>query len=209
MSAEAAQVPGKVLEDKIIEPRGYYAGEVRKGEVFRIIDIEGQQVADFVCFNLNRLEEKLSPPNTANLNRQVFPGVGYTLFSDEAGELMTIVADTCGTHDMLAGACSRFTNERRYGVANTPNCRDNFAEAVKPWGITWKQIPYNMNVFMNCPIQTDGTFTIEEPKSKAGDYIDFQADMDVLVAMSNCPQERNPCNAFRLKPMRAVRYRPD
>jgi uncharacterized protein YcgI (DUF1989 family) len=207
MSTDFEKVPGRILDDKIIDPRGNYAGEVRKGEVFRIIDVEGQQVAGFLCFNLNRLEEKLSPPNTVNLNGQIHPCEGYTLSSDEAGKLMTITADTCGTHDMIAGACSRFTNELRYGEKDTPNCRDNFAAAV--WGITWTQIPYNMNVFMNCPVQSDGTFTIEEPNSKAGNYVDFRADMDVLVAMSNCPQERNKCNAFKLKPMRVIHYRPE
>ncbi|MFB3073511.1 MAG: DUF1989 domain-containing protein [bacterium] len=206
---DADKISGKILEDKIIEPRGYYAREIRKGEIFRIIDIEGKQVADFVIFNLNRLDERLSPENTVNLNRQVYPRLGYSLFSDESGRLMTIVADTCGVHDMLAGACSRFTNELRYGVPNSPNCRDNFATALKPWGLAWKDIPYNMNVFMNCPIQPDGNYTIEEPKSKAGDYVDFRADMDVLVAMSNCPQERNACNAFKLKPLRVMHYRPE
>ena len=208
MTPDAGEVQGEVLEDRIVDPRGHYAREIRQGEVLRIIDIQGQQVADFLAFNLNRLEERLSPENTVNLNRSVFPKVGYTLFSDEAGKLMTIIADTCGVHDMLAGACSRFTNEYRYGVPDTPNCRDNFAAAVKPWGLNWKDIPYNMNVFMNCPIQPDGTFTIEEPKSKAGDYVDFQADMDVLAAMSNCPQERNPCNSGALKPMRVIHYKP-
>ena len=104
------QIPGVVLDDQIVAPRGHFAAEVKKGEVFRIIDVEGQQVADFLCFNLDRLDEKLSPPNTLLLNGQIFPAVGYTLYSDEAGKLMTITADTCGTHDMIAGACTRFTN---------------------------------------------------------------------------------------------------
>ena len=209
MGTDAASVPGIVVEDRLIDPRGHHACEVRKGEVYRIVDVEGQQVADFLCFNLHRLEEKLSPHNTLLLNKQVFPGVGYTLFSDEAGALMTMTADTNGTHDIIAGACSRFTNEFRYGVKDTPNCRDNFAAALAPWEIGWKQIPYNINVFMNCPIQPDGTFTIELPSSKAGDYVDFTAEMDVLVATSNCPQERNKCNNFNLTPMRAIHYRPE
>ena len=209
MSTDFATVPGVVLDDQVIEPRGFHAGEVRRGEVYRIVDLEGSQVADFVCFNLGRPEEKLSPQNTVVLNGRIYPGVGYTLFSDEAGKLMTITADTCGTHDMIAGACSRFTNAYRYRVEDTPNCRDNFARALEPWGIGWKQIPYNMNVFMNCPVTPEGGFSIELPTSRAGDYIDFTADMDVLIALSNCPQERNKCNAFDLTPMRVIRYRPD
>lgn len=207
--SDSATVNGEVLNDKVIAARGHYAGEVRSGEVFRIIDIEGEQVADFLCLNLERTDEKLSPHNTVLLNGRVFPGLGYALFSDEASKMMTITADTCGVHDMIAGACSRFTNQYRYDIPDLPNCRDNFAAALAPWGITWKQIPYNMNVFMNCPIQTDGSFSIELPQSKPGDYVDFTADMDVLVAMSNCPQERNKCNNFKVKPMRVIHYRPD
>ena len=195
-----------VVKDVTVEPAGYFAAEVKKGQVLRILDVEGQQVADFICFNLQHLEEKLSVMNTINLNKQVFPRVGYLLLSDEAQPMMTIVADTCGVHDMLAGACSRFTNERRYGVKDTKNCRDNLAAAVKPWGVAWKDVPFNMNVFMNCPIGADGSWSIQVPKSKAGDYIDFRAEMDVLAAFSNCPQINNACNAFRLKPLRAMVY---
>jgi urea carboxylase-associated protein 1 len=194
------------VRQETIPPGGHFAAEIRKGQVLRIVDVEGQQVADLVCFNLERLEEKLSVVNTINLNKQVFPRVGYLLYSDEARGMMTIIADSCGVHDMLAGACSRFTNERRYGVTNSPNCRDNLAEAVKAWGIGWRDVPFNMNVFMNCPIAPDGSWSIQVPRSTAGDYIDFRAEMDVLVAFSNCPQVHNACNAFRLKPLQAVVY---
>jgi urea carboxylase-associated protein 1 len=195
-----------VLRDEEIAPAGYFATEVRKGQVLRIIDVEGQQVADLVAFNARNLSEKLSVMNTVNLNKQVFPRVGYVLYSDEANALMTIIADTCGFHDMLAGACSRYTNERRYGVKDTKNCRDNLAAALEPWGIGWKDVPFNMNVFMNCPIGSDGNWSIQVPKSKAGDHIDFRAEMDVIAAFSNCPQVYNACNGFRLKPLRALTY---
>lgn len=208
MSTRPDPVSGRVLEDQIVEPRGYYAREVRKDEVLRIVNVEGKQVADLVAFNLNRLQDKLWTPVTVVMNRSVFPGVGYTLFSGDVTKLLTIVADTCGTHDMLAGACSRFINEYRYHIPNTLNCRDNLAAAVKPWGITWQEVPFNMNVFMNCPIRPDGTYTIEECKARAGDYVDFKAEIDVLVAISNCPQEHNPCNAYRPKSLRVIHYRP-
>jgi urea carboxylase-associated protein 1 len=195
-----------VVKEVVVEPAGHFATEVKKGQVLRIVDIEGQQVADFICFNLSKLDEKLSVMNTINLNKQVFPRVGYLLLSDEAQPMMTIVADTCGVHDMLAGACSRFTNERRYGVKDTRNCRDNLAAAVKPWGIAWKDVPFNMNVFMNCPIGPDGNWSIQVPRSTAGDHIDFRAEMDVLAAFSNCPQINNACNAFKLKPLKAIVY---
>jgi urea carboxylase-associated protein 1 len=198
--------PQRVLRDETIAPAEHFAAELRKGQVLRIVDVEGQQVADLIAINLQNKSEMLSVMNTINLNKQVFPRVGYVLYSDEANAMLTIIADTCGVHDMLAGACSRFTNQRRYGVKETRNCRDNLAEAVKPYGIGWKDVPFNMNVFMNCPIGTDGNWSIQVPRSKAGDYIDFRAEMDVIAAFSNCPQIYNACNAFRLKPLRAIIY---
>jgi urea carboxylase-associated protein 1 len=202
----AGEAERRILRDETIAPAGHFAAEIRKGQVLRIVDIEGQQVADLVTINAHNLAERLSVMNTINLNKQVFPRVGYVLYSDEASAMMTIIADTCGVHDMLAGACSRYTNERRYGVKDTNNCRDNLAAALEPWGIGWKDVPFNMNVFMNCPIGSDGNWSIQVPKSKAGDYIDFRAEMDVITAFSNCPQIHNACNAFRLKPLRAVIY---
>lgn len=196
----------RILSDETVDPAGFFATELKKGQVLRIVDIEGQQVADLVTFNAGDMAEKISVMNTISLNRQVFPRVGYVLYSDEANAMMTIIADTCGVHDMLAGACSRFTNERRYGVKDTKNCKDNLAAALEPWNISWKDVPFNMNVFMNCPIGNDGNWSIQVPKSKAGDYVDFRAEMDVIAAFSNCPQVHNACNAFRLKPLRAVIY---
>jgi uncharacterized protein len=202
----AGEAERRILRDETIAPAGHFAAEIRKGQVLRIVDTEGQQVADLVTINAHNLVERLSVMNTINLNKQVFPRVGYVLYSDEASAMMTIIADTCGVHDMLAGACSRYTNERRYGVKDSKNCRDNLAAALEPWGIGWKEVPFNMNVFMNCPIGSDGNWSIQVPKSKAGDYIDFRAEMDVIAAFSNCPQIHNACNAFRLKPLRALIY---
>jgi len=201
-------ITGPLTSEVEMPPGGWLALEARRGDVVRIIDVEGQQVADFVCFSLARLEEKFSPPNTLLINGNVRPGIGYALWSDEASRMFTIVGDTVGLHDVIAGACSRFTNKVRYGVDDTPNCRDNLARAVAPYGLRWKDVPYAFNVFMNVPIEPDGRVYNAEPRSQAGDFIDLRADMDCLVAISNCPQVLNPCNAYRTKPLRVLVYRP-
>jgi uncharacterized protein YcgI (DUF1989 family) len=116
---------------------------------------------------------------------------------------MTITADTCGLHDLLAGSCSEGTNRWRYGVADSPNCRANFEAALRPFGVPLREVPYSFNIFMNVPIE-NGKIRIEEPLSKAGDLIDLRAETDVLIAISNCPQERNPCNAYKPSRLRVV-----
>ena len=117
---------------------------------------------------------------------------------------MTIVEDTCGRHDLLAGSCSEGTNRFRYDIPGTPNCRSNFETALRPFGLPLKEVPYSFNVFMNVPIESDGKVSIQEPTSKPGDHIDLRAESDLIVGISNCPQERNPCNAFNPTPVRMI-----
>src|SRR5260370_36736017 len=130
----------KVLREETIASAGHFAAEIRKGQVLRIIDVEGQQVADLAPITAGNLAEKLSVMNTINLNKQVFPRVGYVLCSDEDRGMMTIIADACGVHDMLAGACSSFTNEKRYCVKDNKKFPRNLAAAVKRLGISWKDV---------------------------------------------------------------------
>jgi len=194
---------GTILRDETIEPRGRTAFTVDRGQTVRIVDLDGQQVADFVCFRRPDTGEKLSIHNTALIHGTIHVTAGHTLLSDRCTPLMTITADTCGRHDLLAGSCSEGTNRWRYGVADTPNCRSNFEMALRPFGVPLKEVPYSFNVFMNVPIE-GGRIWITEPISKAGDYITLRAEEDLLIAISNCPQERNPCNAFKPTRLRVV-----
>lgn len=204
----AVMVAGKVLRTVMMEPRGKLALEMAARQILRIVDVDGQQVGDLVCFNRHDPTEKLSPNNTALINGTIYISTGHALFSDRCSKMMTIVADTCGRHDLLCGSCSEGSNRFRYGVAGTPNCRDNFREALAPYGIPLTEIPYAFNIFMNAPVEADGRIAIREPLSKPGDSIDLRAEMDLIVAISNCPQERNPCNAFKPTRLQVILWEP-
>ena len=195
--------PGPIVLDEMLPARGRTAFPVDRGQTVRIVDVDGQQVADFVCFRRPDTSEKLSVHNTALIQGTIHVSTGHLLLSDRCGALMTITADTCGLHDLLAGSCSEGTNRWRYGVADTPNCRSNFEAALRPFGIPLKEVPYSFNIFMNVPIG-DGKIGIQAPVSKAGDYVDLRAETDLLVAISNCPQERNPCNAYNPTRLRVL-----
>jgi uncharacterized protein len=122
----STHVPGPMLRDELLEARGRTAFPVDRGQTVRIIDVDGQQVADFVCFQRADTSEKLSVHNTALIQGTVHISTGHLLLSDRCSTLMTITADTCGRHDLLAGSCSEGTNRWRYGATDTPNCRSNF-----------------------------------------------------------------------------------
>ncbi len=171
-----------VSHDEVIPARGATTFTMYAGQVVRVVDLEGKQVPDFLCFNRYDHEEKLSVENTQLVNGTIFITTGHHLFSTRCRQLMTIVADTVGVHDLISGSCSEYTNEYRYGVRGTQSCRGNFERVLKPHGIPLAEIPYSFNIFMNVPVSPEGKTGIEEPKSKAGDYVDLRAERDLLIS---------------------------
>lgn len=201
-------MPGRVVFESTLAPRGHMAREIAKGEVLRVVDLEGRQVGDLVAFNKADLSEKFWISNTVRLNGTVFVTTGHVLYSELSRPMFTIMGDTCGRHDLLAGSCNAEIDKVRYGVDAHYGCVENFLAALAPYGIKRGDIPMSLNLFMNCPVEANGAWSIATPVSKAGDYVDLRAEMDCVFALSNCPQDLNPCNDGQLKPLRLVVYRP-
>ncbi len=195
---------GKIIEDRIIPPDGHWGRVLRHGQVLRIIDLEGKQAVDFLCYNAEDPTERYNAPDTMKYAGTIFLTEGHGIYSDMGRRFFTIVEDTCGRHDTIGGCCSAQSNELRYGVKDTPNCRQNFLRALAPFGLGKKDIVANLNWFMNVPVGLDGAMAIAEGLSKPGDYVDLRAEMDVLAVISNCPQTRNPCNGFNPTPIRVI-----
>ena len=190
-------------------PAGAHWGRVlRQGQTLRIVDLEGRQAVDFLCYNAADPSERYNAADTMKYAGTAFLTTGHGLYSDMGRRLFTIVDDTCGRHDTIGGCCSAESNKLRYDVENTPNCRDNFLTALGRFGLGRKDIVANLNFFMNVPVEADGAMAIVDGWSKPGDYVDLRAETDVLVAISNCPQIYNPCNGGRPTPIRLVTYAP-
>jgi urea carboxylase-associated protein 1 len=206
--AGAATIPGRVVEDRTLPPGGDWAAVVRRGQRLRIVDLEGRQAVDFLCYNAADPAERYNAADTMKVAGTVFLTTGHGLYSDMGRRLFTIAADTCGRHDTIGGCCSAESNRLRYGVEGTPNCRDNFLRALARFGLGKKDIVANVNWFMNVPVQGDGTMAIVDGRSRPGDYVDLVAEMDVLAVVSNCPQIHNPCNGGRPTPIRLVIHQP-
>ena len=196
--------PGAAIREETIPPKEYLGLELRKGQILRIVDLQGKQVSDIVCFNRDDPTEKLSCNNSRLIQKRWILTTGHVLFSDEGREMLTIVGDTVGVHHASGGCCNEPANFRRYGVHGTRNCRENLALACAELGITQKDIPGAFCPFMRVMQFDDGRYEILEPTSKPGDHIDFRAEMTLFVAISNCPQEKNPCNGFNPTPLGVV-----
>lgn len=126
---------------------------------------------------------------------------------------MTIVADTCGRHDTLGGACSQESNVVRYGehTRHLHACRQTFlAQALTHGrGLEKRDLTANVNFFMNVPVTPDGGLTFADGLSAPGKYVELRAETDVLVLISNCPQLNNPCNAYDPTPVRLLGWAPE
>lgn len=206
MSAPAEVTRGPVLDDRTIPAGGEWSGVVRHGQILRIVDLEGRQAVDFLCYSAADPSERYNAADTLKLAGTIFLTTGHRLYSDMGRPLFTIVADTCARHDTIGGCCSGESNRLRYGVEGTPNCRDNFLRALGRFGLGKKDIVANVNFFMNVPVGPDGRMVIAEGRSRPGDSVDLRAEMDALVAISNCPQVYNPASGGRPTSIRLVIY---
>jgi uncharacterized protein len=196
--------PQHIVEDRIIPAGGEWSGLVRRGQTLRLVDLHGVQAVDFLCYNAADPSERYNAADTMKINGSLFVQKGTRLYSDMGNVLFTVIEDTCGRHDTIGGCCSRESNRVRYGVEDGPNCRDNFLHALGRHGLGKRDIVANLNFFMYVPIGSNGEMAIADGLSKAGDYIDLEAGMDVLAVLSNCPQIHNPANAYNPTPIRLI-----
>jgi uncharacterized protein len=192
------------IRREIIPAEGRWSARLEKGDRLRIIDLEGQQAVDFLCFSADMPVDRYSAPNTLKLAKTIYIGKGVTLYSELARPLLTVIEDTCGRHDTLAGCCSAEINEVRYGVKNTHSCRANFIAELSNWCLGPADIVANVNFFMYVPVEADGSVAIAPCISKAGDYVELLAETPVVTVISNCPQRHNPCSGFNPTPIEVV-----
>ena len=190
--------------DLVIPPGGHWSRVVPAGQTLRIVDLEGCQAVDFLCYNATRPEERYNAADTMKIACSIFLTKGVSLYSGLGRKLFTIVDDTVGYHDTIGGCCSEESNFVRYGVRGTPNCRDNFLQALAPFDLGLRDIVANVNWFMYVPVEPTGAMAIVPGRSKPGDHVELRAETDALAVISNCPQVHNPANNFRPTPIRVL-----
>ncbi len=179
--------------------------ELKRGQVLRILDLEGNQAVDTLFYSATDPEERYDANATIRAQGNLYLTAGTQLLSSEGNVMLTIVADTCGRHDTLGGACSAESNTVRYALEkrHMHSCRDSFLLALAQWGhgMSKRDLSSNINFFMNVPVTPAGELTFADGISAPGRYVEMRADMDVLVLISNCPQLNNPCNAYNPTPV--------
>lgn len=194
-----------------VDAGDYYLANLLDGETLRIVDIDGNQAADTLFYCADDPSVHYSASNTVREQANLYLTAGTDLRANDNRVMLSIVADTCGRHDTLGGACSTESNTVRYDLEKRGMhaCRDSWMLAIAEhpeFGIRKRDITHNINFFMNVPVTSDGSLTFADGISAPGKYVELTARMDVIVLISNCPQLNNPCNGFNPTPIEIITW---
>lgn len=206
MLTESTLKADVAISRTLIDAGDYFIGVVKAGQTLRILDLEGNQAADTLFYSATDPSERYSAMDTIREQGNVYLTTGSVLRSNENTPMLKIVADTCGRHDTLGGACATESNTVRYDLEKRcmHACRDSWMLAIAEhpeYGISKRDISHNINFFMNVPVTEAGGLTFEDGISAPGKYVELKALMDIVVLISNCPQLNNPCNGYNPTPV--------
>jgi urea carboxylase-associated protein 1 len=198
--------PATAVLDETVQAGDGWMRVLRRGQTLRIVDLAGNQAVDTLFYDAHDTAERYSAQDTIREQGSLYLTTGSRLLTGSGRPLVTIVADTCGRHDTIGGACSQESNVVRYGerTRHMHACRQTFLAHALAWGLDKRDLTHNVNFFMNVPVTPAGALTFEDGVSAPGKYVELRAECDVIVLISNCPQLNNPCNAYDPTPVRLL-----
>lgn len=181
-----------------IEKQTGTAFKLKKGQRLKVIDPKGEQVSDMVLFNAEDVREKISSGKTLDFEETILITKGHFLWSNRSRKMMEILEDTNGRNDFLLAPCSPETFQIMYkNPEYHPSCFENLYTNLKPFGIEPDDVPTAFNIFMNVQFDAEGKLSVDPPQSKAGDYVLFRAEIDLIVALTACSAEDSNNGSFK------------
>ena len=186
-------------DEILIKDSSASAYEVKKGDYIQIIDLYGRQCSDFMAFDSKGLQhgEELSIDTTASRaivgGAYAMPGLHSKYFDKNLEPLVEVVQDTIGRHDTFGTACTRKLYEDM-GYFGHINCSDNFNYALDKYGVGKRNGWAAINLFFNTGIDANNVIYSDMPWSRAGDYVLFQAQKDLVCVSSGCPDDIDTAN---------------
>jgi hypothetical protein len=205
---ESKLKPEAAVYNETVLAGGYWIHGIGAGQTFRIVDLGGNQAVDTLFYSAHDTSERYSATDTIVGQRNIYLTTGTTLLSNLRNPMLIIVADTCGRHDTLGGACAQESNQVRYALEKRymHACRNSFLLAISDpkWNLSKRDVTANINFFMNVPVTPEGGLTFEDGISDPLKYVEMRAEMDVICVISNCPQLNNPCNAYNPTPIQVL-----
>ena len=178
--------------EKIVLAKSSWSGIIRKRQRLKIIDLEGQQAVNFLCYHNGDRTDRYSAKNTVKVQGNVYVGLGSILYADRGVPLLDVVEDTIGRHDTIYGCCSNPNNMLRYGVQTSESCYTNSKAKLSKYDVGKDAIVLNVNWFMSVPGLEDGSAGVDNVFLKPNSHVTLLALTDTLAVLSNCSQMHNP-----------------
>jgi urea carboxylase-associated protein 2 len=198
-------LPAALIRHEEIIPGGWYwTARLARGQSLRIVNDEATPGVSFLCWNADDTSERYNAGDTIKIQWHATLTKGKLLFSDMGRVLASITDDTSAAHDALCGGSTAATNAARYGDALTRNSRDNFILAAGKHGLGRRDIAPCLTFF--APVRTNAAGGLEwhDGLLAPGDYVDLRAEMNLLLALSNCPHPLSPDPVWAPRPIRAL-----
>jgi uncharacterized protein YcgI (DUF1989 family) len=175
-----------------------------RGQCIKVINTHGSQVVDTWAFSRANMAEFMSMEHSRATLGHIIPRVGDALLTNRRRPILTLTEDTSGgVHDTLMAACDRYRYEELGHQGYHDNCTDNLAAALAALGLTPPETPSPLNLFMNIPWSGPGDLSFEPPLSVPGSFIVLRAEMDLVIALSACPQDILVINGIGRTPTEA------
>lgn len=194
-----------VIHEETIPGGWYWAGHIARGHTLRLVLDSPCEGISAIFWNARDVSERINPADSVKVQWTARLGRGKVLLSDMGRVLASITDDTCGFHDFIAGGSTRATDDRKFGAGPTRrNTRENFILAAAKHGMTKRDIGPCVTFFAPVVADDMGALSWRAGAVKPGDHIDLRAEMDLIVALSNCPHPLSPNKTFSAAPVRAV-----
>jgi uncharacterized protein YcgI (DUF1989 family) len=183
---------------KRIPPQKATSFKLRRGEILRVYDPCGEQVADLFAFKDGDLACSLSSGRTIDYAGKIYFSTGDLLYANDSRPMLRVLADTAGRHDFLLTPCSQEMFEILYRCqGHHPSCFENLCNAFEPHGVRPEQISTTFNIFMNVDVDPSGAVRVKCPTSRPGDYIELRAEMNLVCALTACSAEQSNNGSFK------------
>lgn len=174
---------------------------VKQGQIITVIDIEGGQVVDFFAEVNGNTNEFLSTGVTIDCNESLKLNIGDIIYTNLYHPMMKVLSDDVGEHDLLHPCCRMEMYDFFYNNGKEhPNCFDNINKALGEQ----RAIITPVNLFMHTKINANGSISVEEPVSKAGDKVVLEALMDITLGVAACSVSESKCNSGKCSPVKVV-----
>ena len=175
--------------------------DVKQGQSITVIDIEGGQVVDFFAEVNGNVNEFLSTGVTIDCNESLKLNVGDIIYTNLYRPMIKVITDDVGEHDLLHPCCRPEMYDFFYHNGEEhPNCFDNINRVLDEQ----RAVIVPVNLFMHTKISTNGSISVEEPVSKAGDKIVLKALMDITLGIAACSVSESKCNRGTCSPVKIV-----